>query len=78
MRANACYTPLPSPFHSAAAAFLGANWNGVDGAGNPWQCLTGNRQSPINLPSLSELGKLHATACWTRQGAHLPCKPGCV
>ncbi|KAG2484860.1 hypothetical protein HYH03_016346 [Edaphochlamys debaryana] len=30
--------------------FNGADWSGVDGDGNPWQCLSGTRQSPISIP----------------------------
>ncbi|KAG2494119.1 hypothetical protein HYH03_007757 [Edaphochlamys debaryana] len=36
-------TPLDHGFH-------GDNWSGVDGNGNPWQCLSGTRQSPISIP----------------------------
>ncbi|GLC58323.1 hypothetical protein PLESTB_001346500 [Pleodorina starrii] len=33
--------------------FAGDDWNGVDASGRPWRCLSGLRQSPINVPPLS-------------------------
>jgi len=30
--------------------FAGDNWLGTDATGKPWVCLTGKRQSPVNLP----------------------------
>uniref|UniRef100_A0A7S0RK06 Carbonic anhydrase n=1 Tax=Chlamydomonas leiostraca TaxID=1034604 RepID=A0A7S0RK06_9CHLO len=49
--------------------FRGDDWKtGVDASGNPWVCLTGNRQSPLNLPHLTqplELGPNAYRTQWT-------------
>ncbi|KXZ50481.1 hypothetical protein GPECTOR_16g656 [Gonium pectorale] len=39
-------------------------WEGVDGAGKPWVCKSGKRQSPLNLPSskaISHIPRAHQT-----------------
>ncbi|EFJ39358.1 hypothetical protein VOLCADRAFT_71391 [Volvox carteri f. nagariensis] len=46
-------------------ALQGDDWAGVDAAGNPWMCLTGTHQSPLNLPNPGSLN---------RHGDHIPDK----
>lgn len=48
LRAARCCCTLPL---WAAADALGSDWVGVDAAGKPWTCATGQQQSPINLPA---------------------------
>ncbi|KXZ50480.1 hypothetical protein GPECTOR_16g655 [Gonium pectorale] len=39
-------------------------WEGVDGTGKPWVCMTGKKQSPINLPTtktISRIPRAHQT-----------------
>lgn len=37
----------------------GADWqNGTDAKGNAWTCLTGRRQSPINVPTTDEMDRV--------------------
>ncbi|KAG2494118.1 hypothetical protein HYH03_007756 [Edaphochlamys debaryana] len=56
--ANACIFKFGTAKDSLAAksgtpwdhGYNGDDWSGVDGNGNPWQCLSGTRQSPISIP----------------------------
>lgn len=38
--------------------------NGTDGAGKPWVCLTGKKQSPINIPGPNRFSECAGAAVW--------------